>query len=207
MRVERSAFPDGMTGPLNPMHATAPHEWAFVAQGGANLAFGYKGDSVEHHFDGRLLRVRKLNAHPASAELTAEERDKLELGFGTEVVEPLLGSEFVLPVTSHAGDGNWLDELRELLSQSGSAAADRSGGGEVDVAASHIQVVDNLTHGQGTLAIEIKVGLFHLLCSDQLAQWLTARPCIVAAKVGVPPAPATRPIADHADRLPVLQAL
>ena len=150
-----------MTDPGDLPQNTRPLEWKYLAQGGANIVLAYDGAPPQPQFDDKLLRVRKVNAHRSSAELGGMEEDLLELGFGGEVVAPLLGDEFVPLVESHTVGREWLEEMRELLSRSEAAAGDRAAGAEVNVEADRVQLTDDLTSGHKTLAIEIKVSRTH----------------------------------------------
>lgn len=138
---------------------TNPHDWVYHAQGGANILLAHSSHNSAAEFDGKLLRVRKVNAHRTSAELSQPEEDSLELGFGREVVGQLLGANSVLPIQSYPIKSDWLVDLRESLSRSQAALADRAAPAEVNITATTVQLTDNLTHGNNTLAIEIKVSM------------------------------------------------
>lgn len=70
---------------------------------------------------------------------------------------PLLGREFVLRSTMVELPRDWVEKMREMLEEEGVRPLERKKEDELDEGATHAALVEDLVHGEGVLAIEIKV--------------------------------------------------
>lgn len=133
------------------LESTAPRDWTYTAEGGANLVLSFAGGRGP--FTGKLLRLRKKKLAHASGFISDEVDDE----FGRRIVQPLLGEEQVVDMERVAVSREWLVALKVALDTSEARPAHRAAEDEVDEDAGVVVLAEDLVHGEGVLAIEIKV--------------------------------------------------
>lgn len=107
---------------------------------------------------GKLLRLRKKKLAHAAGFIP----DEVDVEFGSRIVTPLLGEEQVVEMERIAVSREWLVGLKAALDSSEARPAHRAAEDEVDEDAGFVVLAEDLVHGEGVLAIEIKVR--HSLC-------------------------------------------
>lgn len=150
---------------MNPTLSTAPTDWAYQAEGGANLVLSYAGP--ERRWQGKLLRLSKparRSARTQADALSPAEEDELESGWATDVIAPLLGKEFVLDLEAFDVSQEWLSVAAEVVDASSHRPQERREGLAIDLDAPKVWLVDNLIHGEHTFALEIKVSFTSQIC-------------------------------------------
>lgn len=138
---------------LDDLSSTLPSSWRYTAEGGANLVLSYTGPP-HALFTRKVLRLRKKKLGALS--ITASGRDDGDR-FAEEVIAPLLGREFVLRLTRVELEREWVEKVRAMLEEDGIRPVERRDEDELDEGATHAALVEDLVHGEGVLAIEIKV--------------------------------------------------
>lgn len=135
-----------------PLESTSPLDWRYTAEGGANLVVSFVGQRGA--FTGKLLRLRKKKKLPFALEAIPTEMD---VEFGRQIIRPLLGEEHVVQMERLSVSAGWLAELKQALIASEARPAHREAEDEVDEQSGVVVLAEDLVHGDGVLAIEIKV--------------------------------------------------
>lgn len=146
-----------------PLESTAPSDWRYTAEGGANLVLSFVGPRGP--YTGKLLRLRKRKLSHAAGTIP----DDVDVEFGRQIIQPLLGREQVVEMERLEVSRDWLAALKQGLATSGARPAHREAEDEVDEQSGVVVLAEDLIHGQGVLAIEIKVrrprsNLSRILC-------------------------------------------
>lgn len=136
----------------HPLTTTEPSDWSYAAEGGANLVLSYAGPSSSL-LTGKAIRLRKRKIGPAVDGPAGE----VDIRFAQEVVLPLLGVEHVVRMERVDVEPAFLQGIKDALEERGARPIGRRELDEVDVAAECVVLTDDLVHGEGVLAIEIKV--------------------------------------------------
>lgn len=142
-----------------PLESTAPSDWRYTAEGGANLVLSFVGQPGP--FTGKLLRLRKKKLSHATGAIPEE----VDVEFGRQIIQPLLGAQQVVAMERLAVTRDWLSTLKEALASSGNRPAHREEEDEVDEQTGVVVLAEDLVRGDGVLAIEIKVLQCTLLSS------------------------------------------
>ena len=132
--------------------ASAPADWAYTAEGGANVVLSYAGPPS--FLTGSAIRLRKCK-HSHAPHSAAP--DEIDVRFGHEVVAPLLGAAQVVRMELVPVERAFLLGLRDCLKQRNSRPAKRTAEDDVDLEARCVVLTDDLVHGKDVLAVEIKV--------------------------------------------------
>lgn len=133
------------------LESTTPRDWSYTAEGGANLVLSFVG--ARGPFTGKLLRLRKKKLAHAAGLIP----DEVDVEFGRRIVTPLLGEAQVVEMERVAVSRKWLVDLKVALDGSEARPAHRAAEDEVDENAGVVVLAEDLVHGKGVLAIEIKV--------------------------------------------------
>jgi inositol-pentakisphosphate 2-kinase len=141
------------------LESTTPRDWSYTAEGGANLVLSFVG--ARGLFTGKLLRLRKKKLAHATGSIP----DEVDVEFGRRIVTPLLGQEQVVEMERIAVSKQWLVDLKRALDSSEARPAHRAAEDEVDEDAGVVVLAEDLVHGEGVLAIEIKVRSSHCILS------------------------------------------
>ncbi|KAK4706171.1 hypothetical protein P7C70_g28, partial [Phenoliferia sp. Uapishka_3] len=134
--------------------ATAPSDWSYIAEGGANLVLSYSGPPSI--LCGSAIRLRKRQISQDGAN-DASGSQGIDVRFGTEIILPLLGAEQVVRMEVVPVDRNFLVGIRDHLGSSGDRPQKRTEVDEVDVEAGYVVLTEDLVSGEAVLAVEIKV--------------------------------------------------
>ncbi|ORY79753.1 inositol-pentakisphosphate 2-kinase [Leucosporidium creatinivorum] len=132
------------------LESTSPHDWRYTAEGGANLVLSFVG--ARGPFTGKLLRLRKKKLAYATGLIP----DEVDVEFGRRIIKPLLGEEQIVDMERVAVSKGWLVALKAALSGSEARPAHRAAEDEVDEDAGVVVLAEDLVHGEGVMAIEIK---------------------------------------------------
>lgn len=134
------------------LSTTAPSSWRYTAEGGANLVLSYVGPPST--FSGKLLRLRKKKRVVGSGGAIPED---VGIVFGEQVIKPLLGEEQVVRMEKVEIVTDWLKGIKRMLHESGVRPKERADEDEIDEERGVVVLAEDLIHGEGVLAIEIKV--------------------------------------------------
>lgn len=138
---------------LPALETTSPLDWRYTAEGGANLVLSFVGPRGP--FTGKLLRLRKHKLAHATGFIP----DEVDVEFGQRIIRPLLGDEQVVAMDRMAVSTEWLTALKHELDDAGVRPALRQLEDEVDERAGLVVLAEDLVHGEGVLAVEIKVSV------------------------------------------------
>jgi hypothetical protein len=171
--IKRHRRHRGMSFPS--LETTSVSDWRYTAEGGANLVLSYTGPPSA--FSGKLLRLRKKKKLPGDVAIPED----VGIVFGEQVITPLLGAARVVKMEKVEIVTDWLREIKRMLSESGVRPKAREDEDEVDEEKGVVVLAEDLVHGEGVLAIEIKVSSSGSCMGGDLQA-----DSVVTAKMGLP---------------------
>jgi inositol-pentakisphosphate 2-kinase len=134
------------------LESTAVSDWKFLAEGGANLVLSYTGSLP--HLQGRLLRLRKKKIDASEVHAIP---NHVDVRFGTDIITPLMGKDQVVEMVLIDAPRNWLQEMKDHLKLTDARTSARTEVDGIDEAAGVAVLAEDLVHGRGVIAFEIKV--------------------------------------------------
>lgn len=149
---------------MNPTHATQPEHWRILNEGGANLVLRYAGS--EPGWEAKSLRlVKRGPSQPKLNEGQLSQADKAALkdGWADQVIVLLLGRELTVEMDAFEVEPEWLTawvqawEKRRGRGVELDERTPRDNPPNINLLASTVWLVENVTHGADAWAVEIKV--------------------------------------------------
>ncbi|GAA5914095.1 hypothetical protein JCM8208_005138 [Rhodotorula glutinis] len=140
---------------LPPISSTAPLDWRYTAEGGANLVLSFAGPSSSP-FAYHVLRLRKRKLGAMSRGADEAVPSEVEVDFGARVVAPLLGPSNVVDMRKVELERPGLEELVRAVREGGCRPSEREQEDEVDLDAPVGVLAEDLVAGEGVIAVEIK---------------------------------------------------
>ncbi|KAJ3541092.1 hypothetical protein NM688_g6133 [Phlebia brevispora] len=135
--------------------AVQPEHWKYVSEGGASIVFSYQGPP-HPHFDGTVLRLRKIpynNAPTSATPEVAEEPDDPTIQFQQQIIQRLIPVAHLPRLESVEVQREWLEELQRLADVE--RPAERRAKDRIDVCRRKAVLATDLVGGNA-LAVEIK---------------------------------------------------
>ena len=142
-----------------PISLTDPHDWTYIAEGGATIVFSYDGPR-NLHFNGTVVRLRKSPLNPPSDPTSTEagqgthDADDPAVDFQEHIISRLVPAEF-LPHLEHVQvERAWLEKMVAVHDEK--RPAKRRAKDMIDLKRTRAVLATDLIGSKGW-AVEIKV--------------------------------------------------
>lgn len=134
-----------------------PNDWKYRSEGGANLVLAYDG-STPSPLEGKVIRISKYTY--AS---TSRSHPLKRVGFSSEMMQQLLGKEFIVEVKTIKVERSFLERIEMKLLNDGIRPKERELVDGIDLERTEVMMMNDLAFGQGVIGIEIKVSVFPIM--------------------------------------------
>ncbi|KAM0752702.1 DUF941-domain-containing protein [Meredithblackwellia eburnea MCA 4105] len=150
-----------MTSTQSEISASQPSDWSYTAEGGANLVLSYTG-TTSAILRGKAIRLRKrkvIKPVSSSSVTTTSGHDpagEVDVRFSDQVILPLLGKDQVVQTEKVPVEKAFLQGLADVMRTRKDRPVNRVEVDEVDTQSPCVVLTEDLIHGPGVLAVEIK---------------------------------------------------